>query len=67
MEEGKYLHPVAMGSLQFSWNHCTCCEPSLVSVSRTRWSRGVDMTEGGTGAGDIVGLTSLAGRGLWWV
>jgi hypothetical protein len=34
---------VASTSVQFSWNHCRCCEPGLVSVSRMRVRRGVWM------------------------
>lgn len=49
-----YLQPVATGLDQFSWNHWTCCEPSDVSVRRTRWRRGVEMVEGGIGIVDML-------------
>jgi hypothetical protein len=52
--DAAYLHPVAIGSDQSSWNHCTCCEPGVVSVRRMRWSRGVEMVGGGIGSVDII-------------
>lgn len=53
-----YLQPVAIGSDQFSWNHCTCCEPGAVSVRRMRWRRGVEMVGGGMGSFDIFAFLS---------
>lgn len=61
---GSYLHPVATGSDQFSWNHCTCWLPSVVSVSLMSFRRGVNMVEGGMGFGVIFTiLERKAGRG----
>lgn len=58
-----YLHPVATGSDQFSWNHCTCVDPGLVLVSLTRRSRGVSIVDGGTGSCDIFLLFMLPSLG----